>query len=397
VDEAPWPAHLPEVRPWRQIHRGGIIEDRKLTEVVTMRPPLIAELEVGVAPAVSVAMEACVRDIAGLDYAQGSELKALETLLLRTESVASSKIEHIEASVDDFARALHGIKSNPSATSMVASTEALTALINSVDDGGDLAVSQVLAAHRALMVDDPQDRAYAGRFRDMQNWIGGSDYSPRIALYVPPAPETVVGYMADLIAFANRTDIPVLAQAAVVHAQFESIHPFTDGNGRIGRALINTVLRRRGATRRVVVPLASALVARRDAYFDHLGSYRAGRIEPLILAFVEAATVGARESQVTARRIGELPQLWQEAVGSRRSSAAVRLLDGLTAAPIFSASEAIEAIGGASSSVYAAIERLREAGVIRPLTRRVRNQVWGASDLLDEVEDLGMRIAAAVR
>jgi len=362
-----------------------------------MRPPLIAELEVRVAPEVGTAMEACVREIAGLDFTQGAELKALETLLLRTESVASSKIEHIEASVDDFARALHGSKANPSATSMVAATEALTALINSVDDDAELELSQVLAAHRALMIDDPQDRAYAGRFRDMQNWIGGSDYSPRIAWYVPPAPETVAGYMDDLIAFANRTDVPVLAQAAVVHAQFESIHPFTDGNGRIGRALINTVLRRRGATRRVVVPLASALVACRDEYFDHLGSYRAGRIEPLIVAFVRASTVAARESQATARRIKELPQLWQDVVGPRRSSAAARLLDGLIATPIFSASEVEQSIGGATSSIYAAIERLEEVGVVRPLTRRVRNQVWGASYLLDEVEDLGMRIAAAVK
>jgi len=392
-----WPAHRPEIRPWRQAHRGGTMEDRRLSEVVAMRPPLIAELEVRVPPAIGVAMEACVREIAGLDFAQGAELKALETLLLRTESVASSKIEHIEASVNDFARALHGIKSNPSATSMVAATEALTALINSVGDGAELRLSEILAAHKALMIDDPHDHAYAGRFRDMQNWIGGSDYSPRIAWFVPPAPETVPGYLDDLITFANRTDIPVLAQIAIVHAQFESIHPFTDGNGRIGRALINTVLRRRGATRRVVVPLASALVARREEYFDHLGSYRAGRIEPLVLAFVQAATIAARESQQTAHRITELPQLWSELVGPRQGSAAARLLDELVATPIFSAAEAVQLIGGPTSSVYAAIERLDAAGVIRPLTRRVRNQVWGASYLLDEVEDLGMRIAAGVR
>ncbi|MEU0094043.1 Fic family protein [Kribbella sp. NPDC006257] len=396
-DTADWPAHRPEVRPWRQVHRGGTMEDRRLTEVVTMRPPLIADLEVRLPPAVGVAMEGCVREIAGLDFAQGTELKALETLLLRTESVASSKIEHIEASVDDFARALHGIKSNPSATSMVAATEALTALINSVDDGAELHLDQVLAAHRALMIDDPHDRAYAGRFRDMQNWIGGSDYSPRIAWFVPPAPETVPGYMDDLITFANRTDVPVLAQVAIVHAQFESIHPFTDGNGRIGRALINTVLRRRGVTRRVVVPLASALVARRDEYFDHLGSYRAGRIEPLIQAFVQAATVAARESQQTAHRIKELPKLWTEVVGPRHGSAAARLLDELIATPVFNAAEAEQLIGGPTSSVYAAIQRLDAAGVIRPLTRRVRNQVWGASYLLDEVDDLGMRIAAGVQ
>ncbi len=214
---------------------------------------------------------------------------------------------------------------------------------------------------------------------------------------MPPAAETVPDYLEDLVAFANRTDLPILAQAAIVHAQFESIHPFTDGNGRIGRALINSVLRRRGATRHVVVPIASALVARRDEYFRLLTDYRAGRIEPLILAFSTAATIAARESQVTARKIAEMPELWQLAVGARRGSAAIRLLDGLAAAPVFSADDAAQSIGGSGSSVYSAIEKLHDAGVIRPLTRRIRNQVWGASDVLDELEALGARIAAAAR
>ena len=396
VDPA-WPAHVPEVRPWRQRSRSGTAADRMLSEVVAMRPPLIGARDVRLSPELVAAMEACVLEIAALDHSHGAELAALETLLLRTESVASSKIEHIDASVDDFARALHGIKSNPSATSMAASTAALAALIRSVDEGGDIETAMVLTAHLALMVDDPHEHAYAGRFRDMQNWIGGSDHSPRNAVYVPPPPGTVDEYMSDLVVFANRTDLPVLAQAAVVHAQFESVHPFTDGNGRIGRALINTVLRRRGATRRVVVPLASALVARRDDYFDVLGAYREGRIEPIIRSFTAASTVAARESRVTAARIAELQSTWQQKVGSRRGSAASRLLDGLIAAPIFSASEAEEAIGGATSGVYAGIERLHEAGVIRPLTNRTRNQVWGAADLLDELDDLAARIAAAAR
>lgn len=255
----------------------------------------------------------------------------------------------------------------------------------------------ILMAHFALMVDDPQERAYAGRFRDMQNWIGGSDYSPRNALYVPPPPDAVEDYIADLVTFANRTDVPVLAQAAIVHAQFESIHPFTDGNGRIGRALINTVLRRRGATRRVIVPLASALVARRDDYFDLLGRYREGQVEPIIRSFADASAVAAKESQVTAGRIAGLGQAWRDEVGVRRDSAAARLLDGLITAPVFSAAEAEERVGGAVSSVYAAIERLHAAGVIRPLTNRTRNQIWGASALLDELDDLSIRIATAAR
>lgn len=392
-----WPAHRPELRPWRQIARGGTAEDRKLNEVQVMRPPLIAAREVTLNPQLAAAMEACVLEIAALDHSHGAQLGALETLLLRTESVASSKIEHIDASVDDYARALHGIKSNPSATSMAASTAALAALISSVDSGADIESQMILMAHFALMVDDPHERIYAGRFRDVQNWIGGSDHSPRNAVYVPPPAETVVDYMTDLLAFANRTDLPVLAQAAIVHAQFESIHPFTDGNGRIGRALINTVLRRRGTTKRVVVPLASALVARRDDYFDVLGSYREGSVEPIIRSFTEASVIAARESQVTASRIAEMRQVWWDKAMVRRGSAAARLLDGLISAPIFSASEAEETIGGAVSSVYAGIERLQSAGVIRPLTNRTRDQVWGAADLLDELDDLSARIAAAAR
>lgn len=392
-----WPAHVPDVRPWRQRSRGGTAADRMLTEVVAMRPPLIGDRDVRLSLELVSAMEASVLEISALDHSHGAELGALETLLLRTESVASSKIEHIDASVDDFAQALHGIKANPSATSMAASTAALAALIRSVDEGGDLEVAMVLMAHLALMVDDPHEHAYAGRFRDMQNWIGGSDHSPRNAVYVPPPPETVDDYVADLVVFGNRTDLPVLAQAAVLHAQFESVHPFTDGNGRIGRALINTVLRRRGTTRRVVVPLASALVARRDDYFDVLGEYREGRIEPIIRSFTAASAIAARESRVTAGRIAELQSAWQDKAGSRRGSAVSRLLAGLISTPIFSASEAAEAIGGATSSVYAGLERLHAAGIIRPLTDRTRNQVWGAVDILDELDDLAARIAAAAR
>lgn len=392
-----WPAHIPEARSWRQRSRGGAAADRMMSEVVTMRPPLIAERAPRLEPGLLAAMEACVLEIAALDHSHGAERGALETLLLRTESVASSKIEHIDASMDDYARALHGIKSNPSATSMAASTAALAALISSVDAGADIEIQMILMAHLALMVDDPQESAYAGRFRDLQNWIGGSDYSPRNAVYVPPPPETVAAYMGDLVAFANRTDLPVIAQAAIVHAQFESIHPFTDGNGRIGRALINTVLRRRGATRRVVVPLASALVARRDDYFDVLGEYREGNVEPIIRSFSTASTIAAREARVTAAKIAELLPRWQREVGARRGSAAARLLEGLIAAPIFSAPDAEETIGGATSSVYAGIERLHAAGVLRPLTARTRNQVWGASELLDELDDLSVRIATAAR
>lgn len=231
----------------------------------------------------------------------------------------------------------------------------------------------------------------------MQNWIGGSDYSPRGALYVPPPPDTVGDYMRDLVDFANRADMPALLQAALAHAQFESIHPFTDGNGRIGRALINTVLRRRGTTTHVVIPLASALVARRDTYFEVLNRYRDGEVGPLITTFAESARIAASESHITAIRLGEIPAEWRESIGRvRRGGAPDKILDLLLSRPVVSAEELVSLVDAPRSSVFSAINRLRDAGVLHPLTDRMRDQVWGATAILDELQDLGVRIAAAV-
>ena len=215
-------------------------------------------------------------------------------------------------------------------------------------------------------------------------------------MYIPPPPETVDEYMNDLIVFCNRDDIPVLAQVAIAHAQFESIHPFTDGNGRIGRALVNSVLRRRGTTSEVVVPVASAIVARCEWYFDLLGEYRSGKATPIVSAFAKASEISANESQKTAERLAEIPDEWAEKVGRvRRGSAVHKLLGNVATNPIVSADDASRLLPGvASSGVYLAIDRLADAGVLVPLTNRKRDQIWGAASILDELEDLGTRIAA---
>jgi Fic family protein len=367
-----------------------------LREVTVSLPPRIARQSVSIGSALAGNLESAMREITALDTAHGAHLAALGTLLLRTESVASSKIEAVEASGDDYARALHGIRTNPSAVSMAAATVALGTMIDDVSRAGRIELTAITAAHRVLMQDDPVEVRYAGRLRDMQNWIGGSDYSPRDALYVPPPPDTVEDYLDDLLAFANRDDIPALVQAALAHAQFESIHPFTDGNGRIGRALINTVLRRRGATTSVVIPLASALVARRDHYFELLNAYRQADLEPLLTTFAEAARIAASESRVTAHRLEEISGEWRDMVGPvRGGSATVTLLTLLPTRPILSSEDACALTDAPRSSVFAAINRLGDAGVLRPLTDRKRNQVWGAGLVLDELDDLGRRIATA--
>ncbi|HST85872.1 MAG TPA: Fic family protein [Kineosporiaceae bacterium] len=390
-----WPPHELETRPWQQISRGGTKEDRMLRQITVSLPPLIAEQSIALDSALSSDLESAMREITALD-ADGLGLQALSILLLRTESVASSKIEAIEASLDDYARALHGIRSNTSAVSMAAATTALDAMIGKIAHRGRIELASITSAHAVLMRDDPAEASYAGRLRDMQNWIGGSDYSPRTALYVPPPPDRVQIYMDDLIAFTNRDDLPSLVQAALAHAQFESIHPFTDGNGRIGRALINTVLRRRGATTRIVVPLASALVAHRERYFEVLNAYRQGHVRALLTSFANASRIAAAESRTTATRLSEIPFEWRELVGPLRSGSAVEeLLNVLPSKPILSSGDAETILSAPRSSVFAAISRLHDAGVLRPLSDRKRDQIWGAGAILDELDDLSTRIAQA--
>jgi len=393
-----WPAHRHAVRAWRQQQRGGTRDDRMLSKVTVALPPQIARQPVRIESSLGAEMESAVGEIVALDRTHGDQLEALGVLLLRTESVASSKIEFVDANLDDYARALHGSKANASASSMVAATEALESLMAATDRTRRVQLTAVLAAHKALMRDEPGERTHAGRLRLVQNWIGGSNHSPRDALYVPPPPDTVAEYMKDLFAFSNRDDVATLAQAAIAHAQFESIHPFVDGNGRIGRALINAILRRRGITTRVVVPLASALVAHRDRYFDQLNAYREGDTRPLISEFATASRIAAAESRATAQRLAEIPGEWRAALGRvRAGSAAAALLGLLPTRPVISVEDACAVLAAPVSSVYLAIDRLHEAEILRPLTDRRRNQVWGASLILDELEDLGSRISRAAR
>lgn len=390
-----WPLHASEVRPWQQMVRRGPRADRTVTQVEVRLPPFIGELDVRLSGPLIAVGEKAARDATTLDSGMGRQLASLGGFLIRTESVASSKIEHIDASIEDFARALIGIKSNDSATSMVAAIGALTSLIEKAGDG-EIAISDILEAHRQLMFEDPVDAATAGQFRQVQNWIGGSDFSPRGALYVPPPYELVEALMADLMIFVNREDIPALAQAALAHAQFESIHPFVDGNGRIGRALINAVLRRRGVTTSTVIPIASVLVADRDRYFRLLDDYRLGAVDELVELMCAATSLASKEAEASATVLAGLPDIWRSAVRPRKGSAADRMLDFMLDLPVFTVDQVVTRTGTNLASAYQAVERLEQEAIIYEITGRKRDRVWAASDVLEELDALNARVAMRV-
>lgn len=388
-----WPAHGVETVPWRNRSGRGSRADRTLTSVDATVPPLIGGLALTSDPAAQVDQEGAIRALAELDADSRAGATAISTFLIRTESIASSKIEHIDASTEDFARALAGVRANSSASAMVSAARAIGAMTAEAGRTGVISMESLLTAHRALMVDDPAESAYAGRMRDMQNWIGGSDFSPIDAVHVPPTPERLDTLMADLLHFANRDDVPVITQAAIAHAQFESIHPFTDGNGRIGRALVGAIFRRRGLTTVATPPIASALAAEQSRYFDLLTEYRAGHAGPIVRELARATRIAAEESLVSIRAIRELPSEWSTMVTPRPGSALAALVDTLLEHPVFDAEAAEDRIGRPTSTVYDALDRLEKAGIIHPITNRQRNRVWAVTAIIDELSALDRRIA----
>jgi Uncharacterized conserved protein len=176
-----------------------------------------------------------------------------------------------------------------------------------------LTKSDLCTIHRTLMADEPKARP--GEFRKEQNWIGGRLDSPIDARYVPPPESEVERLIDDLVTFFNRDDLPPVAQAAIAHAQFETIHPFIDGNGRVGRCLVHVVLRRRGAAPRFVPPVSIVLAARPSSYIDGLVGFREGRIAEWCASFAGALERAARLSVELASGVARLQDEWYERAG----------------------------------------------------------------------------------
>jgi Fic family protein len=393
-----WPPHTSQTRPWRQRHVRGPRADRLLREVTVSLPPMIRDLDHPTERPLAAMTTASAGDLSHLDLVHGRTLEALQHLQLRTEAVDSSKIENVDASLADYGRALLGVGANASAVSMASATAALSRMIADADATRSIRKEAIRTAHEELFRRHPDEHHRAGRFRETQNWVGGSDYSPIGALHVPPPPETVPAYLDDLVAFADRDDLPVLVQAAIVHAQFESIHPFIDGNGRIGRTLIHAVLRRRRATRHLTVPIASALVAHRDGYFAALGDYRRGRAHTIIAMLASSASIATAESWLTASRLHAIRAAWHDRVGGSRPGTPLhRLLDLLTEEPIVNVALVEERIGVSAEVATEAIGRLTASGVLAKAPRSRRAPVWLAREVLDEVDDLSRRIQASSR
>ncbi len=323
-------------------------------------------------------------------------LEAIGALLLRSEAIASSRIEGIELSQRNLARAVIDPRAaKGTAKAVAANVVAMEQAVGIGDGERELTVDNVLAIHRTLMVHEPP-RVMPGAFRREQNWIGGRLLNPSDARYVPPPEDEVAPLIADLVKFMNRDDLPAVAQAAIAHAQFETIHPFVDGNGRVGRCLIHVILRRRGVAPTFVPPVSIVLAARANLYVDGLISFREGRIDAWCASFALACGKAATLSVDLASQVAELEAAWFQRAGRpRRDSAAARIIPVLPAQPITSAATMRAAIGARHQRALEGLKVLAAAGVLRQISEGDYDRQYAADELFDLVEAYEDRVASS--
>jgi Fic family protein len=344
--------------------------------------------------------------------AQASALidtEALARIMLRAEAVASSRIEGLELGARRLLQAevVRGLAEAPSdvtATEVLGNIDAMVYAVEVIGEGDPIPVKLLLEVHRRLLAGTRLEN-YGGRLRDQQNWIGGSAYNPCSAAFVPPPPEFVEDLMTDLCAFCNDDSLPTVAQAAIAHAQFETIHPFVDGNGRTGRALIHLIFRRRGLALRVLPPVSLVLATRARSYIDALDGVRyrgpaTGKAAHIgtnlwIGRFAGACTRAVADSDAFETRAREIQNAWRERLPAvRKNSAADLLLRSLPGAPVVTVNSAVALIGRTYPAANNAVSQLMDAGVLKQVNIGRRNRAYEAGDIITAFTDLERQLAS---
>jgi Fic family protein len=316
-------------------------------------------------------------------------LEALARQLLRQESVASSRIEGLVIGQRRLARAAFDAGGDDTACQIVANIRAMERAIAIGSAERAFTYDDLIDIHESLLR-PTRDAHLAGRVREEQNWLGGRGYSPIDAEFVPPPAEHVEGLLRDLVTFINRTDLQPTLMAAAAHAQFETIHPFIDGNGRVGRCLIHVILRRRGIAGSVVPPISPILATRADDYVRALGAWHGDDPAEWCLFFAGSAISAVREARRLADLVEALKERWLVRAGNpRRGSTARKLIEQLSGEPIMTVARAMEIAATSRPAATSAINVLAEKDILQPLGDRKWRRQFEAREvfeLLDQFE-----------
>ena len=396
--EAKWEAD--HTLPGRANRRGG--------SYWYYLPDRLTTLQVSISPQLSEEIAAVERRVLALAQADGiTELEDLSRFLLRSEAIASSQIEGIVPAAKQVALAEIGeaedIRGISDAAKLVARN---MTLVREASDrlarSQGVAITDLEQLQRALLgADHP-----AVGIRTVQNWVGTSNYHPIGAEYVPPAPRLVPDLLEDLLSYLNGATHGPLVQAALVHAQFESIHPFVDGNGRVGRALIHTVLTRRCLTSSRLLPVSLVLATFREQYVAALNDLRfegspeapenARRIAEWIRIFSRAVDEAVTQAEDLRAQLLLLAEQWRGQLEAfraannytralRSDSGVARILGRLAGTPVLTVKTASQIYGLSVQNASEALTQLADAGIFSTRSIARGTTAFIANEVLDLV------------
>lgn len=399
-----------EQRRWESDFQGLTRRDRQPCMYSVYLPDLLVGRRMVLDADVAAEVADAERELVQFNGAAAAlaDTEALARLLLRAESVASSKMEGLQVGGRrllraDAAQTMGVDPKDETAVEILANINAMAEAIGTVEDGSSLSLDAILEVHRRLLT-GTRMADHGGRIREEQNWIGGSDYNPCSADFVPPPAEAVPDLLRDLLSFCNEDSLPPLAQAAVAHAQFETIHPFADGNGRVGRTLIHLVLRRRGIAPHYVPPVSLILATWVNEYVAGLTATRYvgppdsddanEGLNRWIMLFAGAARQAVQHAMRFEQQVRELQASWVEKAGNPRSDSTVRRVIGIIpAAPVLTAGTASELTGRSFQAANGAISILMSAGVLKQVRVGRRNRAFEAPELIETFTSLEQQLA----
>jgi len=313
---------------------------------------------------------------------------------IRKEAVLSSQIEGTQSSLSDLLLFEHHAAPGVPVTDVAETVNYISAMnhgISRMEAGHPLSLRLIREVHRLLLHEVRGGSAGAGEFRRVQNWLGGT--RPANARFVPPPPQEVPDAMGRLERFLHDDPVrtPILIKAALAHAQFEAIHPFLDGNGRVGRLLVTLLLcqtRDRPHERvlsRPLLYLSLYLKRYRDAYYDHLQRVRTeGAWEPWLGFFLEGVIDVAGSATDTTRRIVQLvahDRLRIQTIG-RAAGSAQQVHDLISRDVITTIPEATKRLPVSEPTVASAMAHLEDLGIVRELTGRARGRTYAYTEYL---------------
>lgn len=357
-------------------------DGRRSAEIDVYIPAFISEQHIASAsPAAEAAAERDIQSLKGQ-----IALQPLGPILLRSEGIASSRMEGEVASTQRVFEAEYAPDdvSDRHAQRIVNSIHVMSDVIA---DAGKGVTPQIFDRWHALLFEGVPVTFEPGVVRTRQNWISTRTDTPVGADFIPPPPESVEEALSDLASFINRVDVAPLTQAAVAHAQFETIHPYPDGNGRIGRALVYRSWAYRGVAAEITPPISRILVENREGYIDGLTAYRDGDVDRWLLFFFDVVQSAVSYTRSLAMRLEALASEWLERLaGTHEDALARRLVTQLSARPVLSAADVAERYEVTERGARAALDDLVDRGILtfRSLRKAKRGRpakVYEATEL----------------